>query len=182
MTSRLLQFGILLLFTATAFSAVSAQTDASNDGFRRDPQMDPPKNFREMVARQRLAKDKKQHEEMIERAERALAISEQLGSSYGKNNQFSEADLKKLGELEVIVNKIRKELGGDDGDDGGDEESAPVVSENPSSTHDAFEYLQENAATLIDELKKTTRYTVSVVAIQSSNTVLKMVRFLRLRK
>jgi len=35
---------------------------------------------------------------------------------------------------------------------------------------------------LVDELKKTSRYTVSVIAIQSSNSVLRLVRFLRLRR
>jgi hypothetical protein len=34
----------------------------------------------------------------------------------------------------------------------------------------------------VDELKKTTRFSISAIAIQSSNTVLKLVRFLRLRK
>jgi hypothetical protein len=42
--------------------------------------------------------------------------------------------------------------------------------------------LQNNTVKLVDELRKTTRYSVSVVAVESSNLLLKVVRFLRFGK
>jgi hypothetical protein len=159
--------------------AASAQVDASNRPMNRDEQLSPPKNFREMAAKQRLDREKKEHEELINRAEKALAISEQLETSFEANNQLSKADLEQLAELENIVNKIRKDLGGSND---GEDRDATAEKEDPSTQLDAFRFLQENTVKLVDEIKKNTRYTVSVVAIQSSNAVLKMVRFLRLRK
>ena len=177
MFSSVLKFVFPFLVIAVAAFAVSAQVDASNSGFGRDRPIDPPQGFKEMQAKHRLEKEKKQHEEMIARAEKALAISEQLEESFESNNQLSRSDVRKLDELEEIVNKIRKELGGDDDDDKG---AVFVKEEAPRTDRDAFEFLKSNTVMLVDELKKNTRYTISVVAIQSSNAVLKMVRFLRL--
>ena len=52
----------------------------------------------------------------------------------------------------------------------------------PSNLEEGFKYLQSTTTKLVDELKKTTRFSISVVAIQTSNNVLKLVRFLRLKK
>ena len=54
-----------------------------------------------------------------------------------------------------------------------DEEDAP------SNLQIAFKSLQSTTMKLVDELKKTTRFTVSAIAIQSSNTLLRLVRFIR---
>ena len=80
--------------------------------------------------------------------------------------------------------KIRKELGAE-GDDQPvvKDPAAPAEGEpKPSNMEEAFNYLKSSTVKLVDELKKTTRFSVSVVAIQSSNTVLKLVRFLRFKK
>jgi hypothetical protein len=46
----------------------------------------------------------------------------------------------------------------------------------------AFKVLQSNTVQLFDEIKKSTRYSVSVVAIQTSNMLLKLVKFIRFGK
>ena len=179
MISILTKFGLILLINIAAAVVGFAQVDASNDGFRRrERDIDPPKSFTEMLAKQRLSKEKKDHEQMIARGDEAVEIAKQLEESFEKDNQVSRADLEKLKTLEEIVMKIRKELGGDDDDD---EDQAAEKNEKPSSAHEAFKFLQSNTVKLVDELKKTSRYSISVVAIQSSNSVLKLVRFLRLR-
>lgn len=179
MISILTKFGLILLIIIAAAAVGFAQIDASNDGFRRrERDIDPPKSFTEMLAKQRLSKEKKDHEQMIARGDEAVEIAKQLEESFEKDNQVSRADLEKLKTLEEIVMKIRKELGGDDDDD---EDQAAEKNEKPSSAHEAFKFLQSNMVKLVDELKKTSRYSISVVAIQSSNSVLKLVRFLRLR-
>jgi hypothetical protein len=178
MFRSLIKFSFFVVLITGAVLTASAQVDASNSGFGRERPIDPPKGFKEMVAKQRLEKARKEHEEMISRAEKALTISEQLEASFSKNNQLSRADLEKLEELEDIVDKIRDELGGDDDD----REGEALRNENPTSDRDAFKFLKSSTVKLVDELKKTTRYSISVVAIQSSNAVLKMVRFLRLQR
>jgi hypothetical protein len=47
---------------------------------------------------------------------------------------------------------------------------------------DAFKTLQASTGKLVHELKKTTRYSVSVIAIQSSNAFLKVIKFIRFNK
>ena len=42
--------------------------------------------------------------------------------------------------------------------------------------------LKTSTAKLVDELKKTTRFSLSATAIQTSNAVLTVARFMRIRK
>jgi hypothetical protein len=82
-----------------------------------------------------------------------------------------------------LVTKIRKNLGADD-----DEEleemakNAVAQPKAPSSLEQAFNELKDMTGILVEEVKKTTRFTISAMAIQTSNSVLKLVRFLRFRK
>jgi hypothetical protein len=137
-----------------------------------------------MIAKQRAERDKKDHEEMLERGDEALRLTKQLEMSFEQNKGFSEADRTRLESLEKTVTKIRKELGGDDDVD---DDKGPVYMKaedepRPSTMEEAFKYLRSTTIKLVDELKKTTRFSISAAAIQSSNTVLKLVRFLRFKK
>ncbi len=134
-----------------------------------------PKGIQESLAKQRIDREKKDFAELLARGEEALKLSDELEQSYSKNSAFSNEDQKKLDRLEKVVKKIRNELGGD----GGDEEQ---IEEKPLSLLNALKTLQSNTVKLVDELKKTTRYSISVVAVESSNALLSLVRFLRFRK
>ena len=177
MTSALIRFCFFLAVFAAAFISANAQIKspiADPDESRTDE----PKTIKEMLTKQRLIREKKDHEEMLRRGEEALRLSQQLEKAFEQNNQISRYDKEKLDALEKIVTKIRKELGGDD-----DGEDAPAEkAEKPSTLKEAFHFLQDTTVKLVDELKKTSRFSISAVAIQSSNTVIKLVRFLRLRK
>ena len=172
-------FSILLvmIFGVTAF----AQIDASTPSGRTQPKEELPKNIKETLAKQRIEQEKKDYEELVQRSEEAAKLSEELEKSFTSSNQLSAADQKKLDRLEKLVKKIRSELGGDD-DDGETEVSEKEKSENPSTMGNAFKTLQTNAAQLFSEIKKSTRYSVSVVAIQTSNALLKLVKFIRFGK
>ncbi len=174
---RLILAGSLICFgfLMPAFSQ-SSDNDSLIPGRRND---DQPKSVKEYLARQRAAKEKKDHEELLKRGDEVAAITSQLEAAFEKSNGLSQADRGKLASLEKLVTRIRKGLGGDD-DDGDD--AVEGNSESPSTLKEAFDSLKETTSKLVDELKKTTRFTVSAVAIQSSNSVLKIVRFLRLRR
>lgn len=162
-------FLFVTLFALFAVS-VNAQLDASTpSGIPRSE--DLPKSIRENLAKGRIEQEKKEYEALIKRGEEALKLSEELEKSFSENNKLSSDDRKKLEKLEKLVKKIRTELGADEDDVS--EESTPSTLEN------AFKSLQENTSKLMSELKKSTRYTVSVVAIKSSNVLLKVVKFLR---
>lgn len=180
---KLVVFAALLIGVSIAAHAQSNLPDASTPGPNRRNRDDPPAVLKEMMAKQRAERDKKEHEEMLERGDEALRLAKQLEASFSQNKTFSRQDRAKLESLEKVVTKIRGELGGDD-DQGSDDANylKPADEARPSNIEEAFKYLQSTTIKLVDELKKTTRFSISVIAIQSSNSVLKLVRFLRLKK
>lgn len=165
----------IFIVSVAAFAAVSINAQGADASTRsgNPAKEDLPTGIKESLAKQRIDREKKDFDEMVERSEEALKLTAQLAKSYELNNQLSAEDQKKLDRLEKVVKKIRSELGGDD-----DEENV----ENPASISNALENLKINTSKLVDAIKETSRYTVSVVAVESSNALLKMVKFLRLRK
>jgi hypothetical protein len=173
----------VILFGGAVFAYSQAPLmlpDASTRGPGRARDDERPRGYKEMLAKQRAEREKKEHEEMLERGEEALRIAKQLETAFDQNKGFSSQDKERLESLEKVVTKIRKELGGDDDDEPG--AMKPVDEPKPSTMEEAFRFLQSTTVKLVDELKKTTRFSISVIAIQSSNNVLKLIRFLRLRK
>lgn len=166
-------FSLVMVFCVAGF----AQNDASTpNGRPRKEEL--PQNIQETMAKQRIAREKKEYEELLEKSEEAVLLSEELEKSFAVSNQLSAADRKKLDRLEKLVKKIRSELGGDD--DG--EQEADNNKQSPSNIGSAFQTLQKNAAQLFSEIKKSTRYSISVIAIQTSNALLKLVKFIRFGK
>jgi hypothetical protein len=154
----------------------AAQADASNSPmpFPGNRRQDLPRAARELLTKKQIAKARKDHEEMVERGEKAKKLAEELEFSLANKEVLSAADKKKLSELEKLAAQIRKDLGG-----GNDEAEEPV---KPGSLRDAIRYLTDATRTLASELEKTSRFSISVVAIQSSNSVIRLARFLRLAR
>jgi hypothetical protein len=182
-------FSTFLKFVLTSFligvasvCVVSAQIDASTPN-GKPKEEDFPKGIKETLVKQRIEQEKKEHQELLKRGDEALQLSTDLEKSFADNNTLTLEDQKKLERLEKIVKKIRKELGGDDDNDGDEKVfEKDSVLKNPSTAQSAFKVLQESTVKLVNELKKSTRHTISVIAIQSSNLLLKAVRFLRFTK
>jgi hypothetical protein len=170
-------FFFAMFLAATAFS----QIDASSPNGRPQPKEELPKNIMETLAKQRIEREKKDYEELVKRSEEAVKLSEELEKSFSNSNQLSTEDLKKLEKLEKLVKKIRGELGGDDDGEQG-LNTDKDKNEQPSTMVNAFKVLKSNTVQLFDEIKKSTRYSVSVIAIQTSNMLLKLVKFIRFGK
>jgi hypothetical protein len=185
MVSRFLKLIILagLLFGTAIFAYSQSELPDATSRSSRGHREDTPQGLKEMLAKQKAERDKRDHEELLERGDEALRLAKQLETSFAENKGLSRDDKARLESLEKVVAKIRKELGGDDDGEADDSASSEATDEpKPSTMEDAFKYLESTTVKLVDELKKTTRFSISAVAIQSSNTVLKLVRFLRLRK
>lgn len=167
---------VAVLFSLTAAGAY-AQTDtpdaATPSG--KSNKEDYPKGIKESLAKSRIEREKKDYEELLQNGDEAVKISEALEKTFSESNKITAEDQKKLDRLEKLAKKIRRELGADDFDDAEDDDK-------PSSMLNAFRTLQTSTTRLVAELKKTTRYSVSVVAIQSSNAFLKVVKFIRFGK
>jgi len=171
------------IFTAFLFSAmvvcVNAQVDAS--GSQSGLKEELPKGIKENLAKSRIDREKKDYEEMLSQGDEAAKLSEELEKSFFLNKRLSAEDRKKLERLERLSKKIREELGGKD-EDKSEDNGDVNRDEKVSSFSEAFDKLKNLSAKLSGELKKTSRYTVSAIAIESSNTFLKLVRFLRQSK
>lgn len=151
--------------------------DASTANGRPQREDEKPKGFKENLIKRQIEQEKKEFEEMIKRSEEVAQLSEELTASVEKTQTLSLEDQKKLGRLEKLVKKIRDELGGED-----DNETETVIAKEKTSTLvNTLKSVQENAANLLTALKKTTRLTISAVAIESSNTVLKLLKFIRVK-
>jgi len=138
-----------------------------------------PKSFQESLEKMRIEKDKKDHDQMVERGVEIVKISEELEKAVDQNGHLTDKDVSKVATVEKLVKKIRSELGGADDDDNDvDDDAEPQKKE--LSAMDAVKSLRSTTLTLFDELKKTTRFTISATAIQASNSVLKLARFLKI--
>lgn len=184
MMNRLVFTAVLFIATVFAVTVASAQTDASNNpmptGGQKTDRPELPQTFSEMLAKKRAEQEKREHEELLKRGDTAMALADELESSFEKNDKLSSTDVKKLAELEKLVVKIRRDLGGDDEDGEGDVENAD--SPKPSTMKEAVGFLKDSTSKLVDELKRTTRFSISAVAIQTSNAVIRVARLLRFRK
>jgi len=165
----------IFIFSAffLALFAICANAQFQND--QRKEEL--PQGVKENLAKSRIAKEKKDYEELLKRGEEVLKLSEDLEKSFDENQTLSSQDRKKLERLEKLVKRIRSDLGGGD-----DQESLENNDDTPISMANAFKFLQENTVKLVEELKKSTRYSVSAVAIQSTNFLLRIVKFVRIGK
>lgn len=173
--SRLIFVAIVMSLTVVCINAQIETPDASTSSGKPNNKEDYPKSIKESLAKSRIERQKKNYEELLQNGEEAVKLSESLEKTFAESKKLSAADQKKLDRLEKLVKKIRRELGANDSNESDDDEK-------PSSMRDAFDTLQSSTGSLVDELKKITRYSVSVVAIQSSNALLKVIKFIRFSK
>ena len=168
---------LIFVFLVLGFAALGVKAQVP-DASGRDPRTNKPEELpttlKENIQKGRIEEEKKEYEEMLKRGEEAAKLSEELTKSFEQNQTLSAEDQKKLLRLEKLVKKIRDDLGGED------DKEADM--NRPSSLDNALKAVQENASNLLMALKKTTRLTISAIAIESSNTVLKLVRFIRFYK
>jgi uncharacterized protein YlxW (UPF0749 family) len=167
------------IFVCAAFLSVNAQgSDASTSSGRPSSnELDMPESFKENLAKQRIKNEEKEYQELVQRGEEAAKLGAEISKSWETSQKFSTEDEKKLDRLEKLVKKIRTELGAEGEVEG--EEKNKIEIEKPSTFQKVIKNIQEDAANLLSEIKKIGRHSISVIAIESSNTLLKLVRFLR---
>ena len=168
---------LFLFFIVAAFVVCGLAQNAEDSRPGNNVEKDAPKSIQETLEKMRIEKDKKDHDEMIEHGDEVAKISDQLERSVEQNGKLSNDDMARLARVEKLAKKIREELGGKDDD--GEEDDDGVGT--PSLT-DAAKILKTSTSSLYEELKKTSRFTVSAAAIQSTNTVLRLARLLKINK
>ncbi len=174
---------LLLTILLLAFASAGLGQTAANEPWppitrQRQPDEDS-QIVNKMLAKQQSAREKKEFAELVERANEALKISKDLAAALEKNKALTETERKQLAEYEKLVAKIRDDLGGDD-----DGETNVVTDKNgkpPQDVRDGVLYLKRSTANLLDQIQKSTRFSISVAAIETSNTLIRLARFLRLK-
>lgn len=171
----------ILIFSAAAICfciSVNAQKDATTSNGEPRPDEPMPKGVLENIKKMETERSKKDYDDMLKNGEEAVKLSEEVDFSFEKNSKLSVEDFGKLERIEKLLKKIRSEMGGD-----GDEKKDDKKDEQDSlSVKNAVSSLKSSVINLYDELKKTSRFSISVAAVQSSNSLLSIVRFLRIRR
>lgn len=157
----------LLSLILICVNLISAQTPNKNE---------LPEPIRENLAKMQLKEEEENYKELIKRGEEAAQLSEEISKSYEEHNKLSSEDQKKLEKLEKVVKRIRRDLGAENDDDKDGQD------DKPSSVSNTLNTIKEKTSNLLAELKKASRYSISVVAVESSNKVFNLVRFLRFNK
>jgi hypothetical protein len=155
----------------------TAQTGADNQSsvIPRAADEDRPRNIKESLEKMRIEKEKKDFERMLERGEEAVKITEEIEATFERKGRLTEKEKTKLAAVEKLARQIRNDLGG------GDDKTEQIRPHGESvSFLDAIRSLRSSTQDLFGELKKSSRFTVSAAAIQSSNAVLRLARFLRI--
>lgn len=169
---------VVFVFVFAAFN-VSAQqplrtnsTDASKQN-SYDRQEEPlPENALEMRIKWRQRAEEKEFKEMLDRSANVTRLCDELQKSFTQSNTLTSADAAKLNELEKLVKKIRRSLGGDDDNDS-------IVETKPVTLAEAISKLTEIGAALNEELKSTSRFETSASAIENTNEMLELIAFIR---
>jgi hypothetical protein len=172
----------LLLFsvlTAGSMSSYAQNADDRTSSLLAKPgedDRDRPKSIKESLEKMRINQEKKEYTQMLERGEEALKLSEQLEKDFAQNGKLTQADHARIANIEKLTKKIRSDLGGNDDSDS-EEKGRQVM-----SAGEAVKSLRAMTISMYDELKKTSRFTISAAAIESTNALLKVTRFLRITK
>jgi hypothetical protein len=173
MRSRIVILSILAALLGCG-TCLAQSADNRTSPYGKGPEEERPLNLLESMAKMRIDKEKKEYEKMLGRGEEALKIAEDLEKAYENNGRLTDAEVAKLAAVEKLAKQIRNDLGGGDDESGSSGEKVEPVSHAV-----AVKSLRSTAEDLFQQLKKTTRFTISAAAIQSSNAVLRLSRLLR---
>ncbi|MCS6873289.1 MAG: hypothetical protein N2Z23_06215 [Pyrinomonadaceae bacterium] len=158
---------LLVLLFFTTLCLTFGQNLESSPGDRSRQREDLPKGIQETIERRRVEEEKKKFDELLQKAEEAVSLSQEVLSSYEQKESLTEEDQKKLERVEKAAKKIRDYLGGED-----DEEK---ITENVS-IKEKLEFLKEGSKKLLSILKKTSRFAISVTAIEISNELINVIK------
>src|SRR6185369_8362828 len=105
-------FLALCLISCGGLAVLGQDAESRIPGVTKPPDPDQPKNMREMQRKMQIDQEKKEYDEMQDRAQQAQKISDDLEKAFSDKPTLTRPELNKLDELEKLVKKIRGELGG----------------------------------------------------------------------
>lgn len=163
-------FSFIIIFLSLAVFSQAQITSETASGRERSEPL--PQSILETLAKQRIEYEKKEFDELKERAREASDICDELKSSFTKHKKLTSNELARLKDLEKLIKKLRKDLGASGSSDV--EEMAKPVSKKA-----AMERLFAEIELFDQEIQKVSRYAISVSAIDISNRILLVIGYLR---
>jgi hypothetical protein len=125
----------------------------------------------EMLRRAEIRHEEENHKEMVERADEAAQIGDEILSSFKRNNSLTRDDLKRLERMEKLARKIRGGAGGSDDDE--------QLRDPPGRIEGAVARLAELSGHLKESVSKTSRLVISAAVIERSNEMIELIRHIR---
>jgi hypothetical protein len=177
MVTRTVRLSLITAALVAALSAgVSAQTMSAKQEVipeTREPRKPGPMGSpeAEMLRRAEIRHEEETHREMVERADEAAQIGDEILASFKKNNSLTRDDLKRLERLEKLARKIRNGAGGSDAD--------KELPDPPGVIEGAVTRLAELSGDLKKSVLKTSRLVISASVIERSNEVIELIRHIR---
>ena len=169
--SLLLALASLALFASAAAAQTGSRGVPSADDSDQNPRRELGSPEEEIIRRAEIKHEEESHKEMVERADEAALIGEQLQDTFRKNKSLSKDDLKKLDRMEKLVRKNRGGAGASDDDE-------PL--DNPPQAMDkAVARLAELSDQLNKSVQKTSRLVISAAVINSSNELIELIKHIR---
>ena len=162
---------ILALAALNAAGASAQVAGADQPGPRAQRASDFGKPEEEMLRRAEIRREEETYKDMVERADEAAQIGDDLLASYKKNNTLTRDDQKRLERLEKLARKIRGGAGGSD-----DEEQ---LSDPPGQVEGAVTRLAKLTCDLKESVSKTSRLVISAGVIRRSNEMIELIRHIR---
>lgn len=176
----LIKFTKIVLFLLFCCSITTAQQSSQNPNSNSNNQNDRPSGYDpfsrspidDMRAKLRIKAEEKEFKDNLERTEEAEQISKELVKIFETNKTFSPDEKKKLERLEKLVKRVRNASGGDDDD--------VTVIPYENNVTNILKTIAEETDKLNEEFKKTSRNVISAPVIATANTILDLIRILRL--
>jgi len=169
------------VFAAAFVAALSVGAQAQSTPPKADAPLPTPEPQRrprplgspeeEMLRRAEIRHEEENHREMVERADEAAQIGDEIFASFKQNNSLTRDDVKKLERLEKLARKIRGGAGGSD-----DDKQLP---DPPGKVERALSRLASLAGDLKKSVSKTSRLVISAAVIERSNEMIELIRHIR---
>src|SRR5438270_11937338 len=94
-----------VLICSCAIAAFGQEADARFPGQQKNTE-DQPVGIRETREKMRIDQEKKEYQEMVDRSQQALKLSQDIEKSFEQQSTLTRADQEKLDELEKLVQKV----------------------------------------------------------------------------
>lgn len=166
---------LMLLIMGAAGVCAGQIADASSSSPFPGPKEDVPQPILEQLAKMKSDDEKREFKELTDNGALASDLAAEILKNYGESRRFSDEDLRRIEKVERLIKKVRSGLGGSDSS----ESEKGVGLGDVTTVRDALEKMSGTAAALSDELRRCTRYSVSVGAIETSNRVLDLISVIK---